>query len=104
MDFKMAGTETGITALQADVKLPGISLAIVTEAVERATAAKSKILAIMAKTISQPRADKQDVWPLVEKLTVDAHKRSRFIGAGGSNLKKITAETGAQVISMAVRR
>lgn len=100
MDFKLAGTKKGITALQADFKLPGIPLKIIMESVQQASDAKSHILDIMAQTINKPRKDKKDIWPLSEKLQVEAHKRPKFIGLGGSNLKKLTAETGVQVKKM----
>lgn len=97
MDFKLAGTKKGITALQADFKLPGLPLKIIMEAVQQASEAKSHILDIMAQTLNKPRGDKKDVWPVSEKLPVDAHKRAKFVGLGGSNLKRLTAETGVQV-------
>lgn len=101
MDFKLAGTKKGITALQADFKLPGLPLKIIMESVQQAFDAKSLILDIMAGTISKPRKDKHDVWPLSEKLNIELHKRAKFVGLGGSNLKKLTAETGVQVHLMA---
>lgn len=55
MDFKIAGTKKGITALQADVKIPGLPLKIVMEAIQRATDAKSKIIDIMNDCIAKPR-------------------------------------------------
>lgn len=55
MDFKMAGTKKGITAIQADIKIPGLPLKVVMEAIQRATEAKSKILDIMNNCISKPR-------------------------------------------------
>lgn len=97
MDFKMAGTRTGVTALQADIKLAGVPVQVVTDALRRATDAKSEILDIMERTISKARNDKKDIWPVSHKLNMDAHKRSKFIGVGGANLKRITAETGVQV-------
>lgn len=97
MDFKLAGTKKGITALQADFKLPGVPLKIVMESVLQASDAKSHILDIMAQTINKPRKDKKEIWPVSEKLQVEAHKRAKFIGLGGANLKKLTAETGVQV-------
>ncbi|XP_046652953.1 polyribonucleotide nucleotidyltransferase 1, mitochondrial-like [Daphnia pulicaria] len=100
MDFKLAGTKKGITALQADFKLPGVPLKIIMESVVQASDAKSHILDIMAQTIKQPRNDKKDIWPLSEKLEIEAHKRPKFVGIGGSNLKKLTAETGVQITSI----
>lgn len=97
MDFKLAGTKKGISALQADVKIPGLPLKVVMEAVQKATDAKSRILDLMNNCINKPRAEKKDNWPVSEKLEVEAHKRSRLLGIGGSNLKKLFAETGVQV-------
>lgn len=94
MDFKMAGTRKGITALQADVKIPGLPLRIVMEAIQRASEAKSKILDIMSDCIREPRNERKDNAPVTEKLDVPAHKRPKFVGYGGYNLKRITAETG----------
>ena len=97
MDFKLAGTKKGITALQADFKLPGVPLKIIMESVVQASDAKSHILDIMAQTIKQPRTDKKDIWPVSEKIQVEAHKRAKFVGMGGSNLKKLTTEAGVTV-------
>ena len=103
MDFKLAGTKKGITALQADFKLPGLPLHIIMEAVERGHVAKSYILDIMADTINKPRSDKKDIWPVCDEVVVQPQKRAKLIGVGGSNLKRITAETGVQVISIDFR-
>lgn len=97
MDFKLAGTKKGITALQSDFKLPGVPLRIIMESIEQANEAKSRIIDIMTETLSKPRDDKKDVWPVSEKLLIEAHKRAKFIGFAGANLKRLTAETGVQV-------
>ncbi|XP_066482179.1 polyribonucleotide nucleotidyltransferase 1, mitochondrial isoform X1 [Tiliqua scincoides] len=97
MDFKMAGTNKGITALQADIKLPGIPLKIVMEAIQQATVAKREILQIMNKAIAKPRASRKENGPLVETVQVPLSKRARFVGPGGYNLKKLQAETGVTV-------
>ncbi|XP_031327383.1 polyribonucleotide nucleotidyltransferase 1, mitochondrial isoform X1 [Photinus pyralis] len=97
MDFKLAGTKKGITALQADIKLPGLPLKIIMEAVVKATEAKSKILDIMQHCMSKPRIVKKENWPVVDKLEVEPHKRSRLFGIGGINLKKILYKTGAHI-------
>ena len=97
MDFKIAGTKKGITALQADIKIPGLPLKIVMEAIQKATDAKHKIFQIMHECIDKPRTIKKDNWPVSEKLEVEPHKRSKLIGMGGMNLKKLFAETGVQV-------
>uniref|UniRef100_A0A224Z6D3 polyribonucleotide nucleotidyltransferase n=1 Tax=Rhipicephalus zambeziensis TaxID=60191 RepID=A0A224Z6D3_9ACAR len=97
MDFKMAGTKKGITALQADIKIPGLPLKVVMEAIQQATEGKSEILKIMNDVISKPRTQKKDNWPVSERLEVPVHQRARFVGLGGHNLKKLTAETGVQL-------
>lgn len=98
MDFKIAGTKKGITALQADIKLPGIPLKIVMEAITAGVEAKSKIIGIMNREINQPRLKKEN-WPVSEALDIPAHQRGKFVGAGGINLRRLMAETGAQVSS-----
>ncbi|XP_021946408.1 polyribonucleotide nucleotidyltransferase 1, mitochondrial [Folsomia candida] len=97
MDFKLAGTRKGITALQADLKIPGLPLKVVMEAVLQGTDAKNEILEIMKQTIAAPRTIKKDNMPLVEQIEVPTHKRAKFIGSGGRNVKKLTSETGVQV-------
>ena len=96
MDFKIAGTKKGITALQADIKVPGISLKIVMEALQRSADAKSDILSIMNDTLGRPRGVKDNI-PVLEKLTIPPHKRSKVMGTGGMNIRKIQAEAGVQV-------
>lgn len=97
MDFKLAGTKKGITALQADIKIPGLPLKLVMEAVQVATDAKSKIIDIMNSAIDRPRKPHKSNWPVCEKLDVPVHKRGKLIGPGGLNLRKIMVETGAQI-------
>ncbi|KAM9053187.1 polyribonucleotide nucleotidyltransferase 1, mitochondrial isoform 2-T2 [Megaptera novaeangliae] len=97
MDFKIAGTTKGITALQADIKLPGIPIKIVMEAIQQASAAKKEILQIMNKTISKPRASRKENGPVVETVQVPLSKRAKFIGPGGYHLKKLQAETGVTI-------
>lgn len=97
MDFKLAGTKKGITALQADIKIPGLPLKVVMEAVQQATDAKSSIIDIMNSCISQTRTDRKNNWPVCQKLEIEPHKRHKLLGVGGVNLKKLFAETGVQV-------
>ena len=99
MDFKVAGTRNGITALQADIKLPGIPLHIVETALTKGHKAINSILDIMESSReegNEPRLHKEN-WPVKETVSVPAHKRGRFIGPGGSNMKRILAETGVQI-------
>ncbi|KAK8752366.1 hypothetical protein OTU49_005074 [Cherax quadricarinatus] len=97
MDFKLAGTSKGITALQADVKVPGIPLKVVMEAIQRATDGKATILTIMRDTIAQPREQKKETMPSLEKIDVPAHKRSRVMGPGGMHIRRVQSETGVQL-------
>ncbi|XP_054584145.1 polyribonucleotide nucleotidyltransferase 1, mitochondrial isoform X2 [Eptesicus fuscus] len=97
MDFKIAGTNKGITALQADIKLPGIPLKIVMEAIQQASVAKKEILQIMNKVISKPRASRKENGPVIETVQVPLSKRAIFVGPGGYNLKKLQAETGVTI-------
>ncbi|XP_075983169.1 polyribonucleotide nucleotidyltransferase 1 [Anticarsia gemmatalis] len=97
MDFKVAGTKKGITALQADVKVPGLPLKVVMESIQKACDAKCKIIDIMNQCIDKPRQGHKENMPVIEELEVEAHKRSKLLGHGGSNLKKLYVETGVQV-------
>lgn len=97
MDFKLAGTRKGITALQADVKVPGIPLKVVMEAIQQGTEAKGTVLAIMSETLAQPREQNKEAMPALEKIIVPPNKRSRVMGPGGINIRKLQSETGVQV-------
>ncbi|GLH01525.1 hypothetical protein R5R35_006657 [Gryllus longicercus] len=97
MDFKMAGTKKGITALQADIKIPGLPLKVVMESLLKATEAKSRIIDIMSQTLSKHRSIKKENWPVTEKLEIPPHKRAKFLGLGGGNLKKLMFETGVHI-------
>lgn len=95
MDFKIAGTRKGFTSLQLDCKLSeGLPFATALEAITKAGKAKAEILRIMNNKINQPRQRKKDNWPVTETIEIPIHKRSRFMGFGGSNLKKLTADIG----------
>ncbi|XP_059215709.1 polyribonucleotide nucleotidyltransferase 1, mitochondrial [Centropristis striata] len=97
MDFKLAGTNKGITALQADVKIPGLPLKVVMEAIQQATVAKREILGIMNNCIAKPRERRKENGPVVENVRVPVSKRTRFVGPGGYNLRKLQAETGVTI-------
>ena len=94
MDFKLAGTRTGITALQLDVKIAGLPQKIVMEAILKGSDGRNKVLNIMNDCMDSPRTMRKDNAPVVEKLEIPVHKRAKFIGFGGYNLKKLTSETG----------
>ncbi|CAJ1067069.1 LOW QUALITY PROTEIN: polyribonucleotide nucleotidyltransferase 1%2C mitochondrial [Xyrichtys novacula] len=97
MDFKLAGTNKGITALQADVKIPGLPLRLVMEAIQQGTVAKREILGIMNKCLQKPRETQKENGPVVENVRVPASKRARFVGPGGYNLRKLQAQTGVTI-------
>lgn len=97
MDFKMAGSSKGITALQADIKIPGLPLKIVMEAIQQATVAKREILGIMNKVISKPRSSRKENGPLVENVKVPLSRRALFVGPGGFNLRRLQAQTGVTI-------
>ncbi|XP_026080492.1 polyribonucleotide nucleotidyltransferase 1, mitochondrial isoform X1 [Carassius auratus] len=97
MDFKMAGSSKGITALQADVKVQGLPLKIVMEAIQQATVAKREILGIMNKVISKARSSRKENGPLVENIKVPLSRRALFVGPGGFNLRRLQAQTGVTI-------
>ncbi|XP_061826627.1 polyribonucleotide nucleotidyltransferase 1, mitochondrial [Nerophis lumbriciformis] len=100
MDFKLAGTNKGITALQADVKIPGLPLRVVMEAIQQGTVAKREMLGIMNKCIAKPRAARKENGPVIEKVHVPVSRRARFVGPGGYNLRRLQAQTGVTISQM----
>jgi polyribonucleotide nucleotidyltransferase len=97
MDFKLCGTAKGVTGYQLDLKLPGISLKILSEAIERAKEARSKILEIMRGAIDKPRAELSKYAPRIETIKINPEKIGALIGPGGKTIKGIVAETGAEI-------
>ncbi len=97
MDFKLCGTDKGVTGYQLDLKLPGISLKILTEAIQRAKEARSKILEIMRAAIDKPRSELSKYAPRIETVKINPEKIGALIGPGGKTIKGIVAETGAEI-------
>ncbi len=97
MDFKVAGSEDGITAFQMDIKIPGISIEIMKTALQQALEGRKHILSIMNETISQPNADVSDFAPKVLSLKVDVDKIGLLIGPGGKNIKAMSEKSGAKI-------
>jgi len=93
MDFKVAGTSEGITALQFDIKLKGISLEIIKEALDQARQARLKILEVMGQTISSSRPEINRYAPRMHKLMIDPDKIGAVIGSGGKTIRSIIEET-----------
>jgi len=97
MDFKLCGTATGVTGYQLDLKLPGISHQIMSEAIMRAKEARMKILDIMRGAIDKPRAELSQYAPRIETIKINPEKIGALIGPGGKTIKGIVAETGAEI-------
>ncbi len=97
MDFKLCGTSKGVTGYQLDLKLPGISLKILSEAIQRAKEARTKILEIMRSSLDQPRAELSKYAPRIETIKINPEKIGALIGPGGKTIKGIVAETGAEI-------
>ena len=97
MDFKLCGTDKGVTGYQLDLKLPGISLKILSEAIQRAKEARSKILEIMRGALDKPRPELSKYAPRIETIKINPEKIGALIGPGGKTIKGIVAETGAEI-------
>ncbi|MBD3948530.1 polyribonucleotide nucleotidyltransferase [Tuanshanicoccus lijuaniae] len=97
MDFKVAGTKDGITALQMDIKIQGITEAILVEALEQAQKARIEILAELTSTIAEPRAELSPYAPKIELITIDPEKIKVVIGRGGETINSIIDATGVKI-------
>ncbi len=97
MDFKVTGTTEGITALQMDIKISGITTEIMTEALEQARIARLHILNIMLETIDKPREEIKDHAPRIEIIKVPVDKIGAVIGKGGETIRNLQEETGTRI-------
>jgi polyribonucleotide nucleotidyltransferase len=97
MDFKLCGTRDGVTGFQLDLKLPGIPLKIMTEAIFLAREARMKVLDAMAIAIVGPRKELSQYAPRIETVRIHPDKIGLLIGPGGKTIKGIVAETGAEI-------
>jgi polyribonucleotide nucleotidyltransferase len=97
MDFKVAGTDSGITALQMDMKITGLSMEIIAKAIEQAKPARMHILDKMLATINQPRQELSPYAPRLLTIKIDQDLIGMIIGPGGKTIKGITEETGAKI-------
>ena len=97
MDFKVTGTEDGITACQMDIKVDGLRYEILEQALEQARLGRLHILGKMAKTITEPRADYKDNVPRIEKMMVDKEFIGAIIGPGGKVIQEMQKETGTVI-------
>lgn len=100
MDFKVAGTKNGVTAIQLDVKVEGVPLKVLAEALTQAKKARLEILDVMAQAIASPRKELSPRAPKIVTLTVPVDMIGLVIGPGGKNIKKIEEETGVSGISI----
>ncbi|MGX7074814.1 polyribonucleotide nucleotidyltransferase [Globicatella sanguinis] len=97
MDFKVAGTAKGITALQMDIKIQGITEAILTEALEQAKKARAEILDELISTLAEPRKELSPYAPKIELITIDPDKIKVVIGRGGETINGIIDATGVKI-------
>src|SRR6516162_5726570 len=97
MDFKLCGTREGITGFQLDLKLPGVPLKIMAEAIRQAHEARMKVLDVMADAITAPRKELSQYAPRIETVKIHPDKIGLLIGPGGKTIKGIVAETGAEI-------
>ncbi len=97
MDFKVTGTSKGITAIQMDMKVHGLPVDILKEALTKAKTGRAFILAHMLETLAGPREKLSQYAPRIEKIKISPDKIGAVIGKGGEMIKKITAETGAMI-------
>ncbi len=97
MDFKVAGTKSGITAVQMDLKIDGISLELMKKSLLQAREARMVILGKMGEALSSPRQELSAYAPRIEVIKVSTEKIGELIGPGGKTIKKIIAATGATV-------
>jgi polyribonucleotide nucleotidyltransferase len=97
MDFKLCGTKDGVTGFQLDLKLGGIPLSLMNEAIDQAKVTRTKILAFMDTVINTPRTEMSEFAPRIETIQINPEKIGLVIGPGGKNIKSIVAETGAEI-------
>jgi polyribonucleotide nucleotidyltransferase len=97
MDFKVAGTRTGITALQMDIKVGGVSVALMRQALEQARKARLEILDIMDRTLTEHRGTMSQYAPRLFQLTIPTDKIRDLIGPGGKKIRSIIEATGVKI-------
>jgi polyribonucleotide nucleotidyltransferase len=97
MDFKLCGTREGVTGFQLDLKLGGIPLSLMNEAIDQAKMTRGQILDFMQTVINAPRTEMSQYAPRIETIQINPEKIGLVIGPGGKNIKSIVAETGAEI-------
>jgi polyribonucleotide nucleotidyltransferase len=97
MDFKVAGTRKGVTSIQMDIKVDGLTVEILTEALERARKGRIRILDIMDQTLAEPRSDLSQYAPRIISIQVNPEKIGEIIGPKGKTIRAIQDESGATI-------
>jgi len=97
MDFKLCGTDVGVTGFQLDLKLPGIPLKLMEEAIYRTRDARFQVLEVMNAALDAPRTELSPYAPRIETIRISPDKIGLIIGPGGKTIKGIVAETGAEI-------
>lgn len=97
MDFKVAGTQNGITAIQLDVKVEGVSVKILSEAIEQSKITRDKILATITEAIAEPRKDISPFAPKIVVMQINPSKIGLVIGSGGKTINEIKDKTGSEI-------
>jgi polyribonucleotide nucleotidyltransferase len=97
MDFKVAGTENGVNALQMDIKITGVTLEIMKTALAQAKEGRMHILGKMAEAVKEPKKELSKYAPRIVTIQIDTEKIRNLIGPGGKTIRKITEETGVQI-------
>jgi polyribonucleotide nucleotidyltransferase len=97
MDFKVAGTEKGVTSLQMDIKIAGITEEIMRQALEQANAGRMHILGEMGKALNSARTELGEHAPRIETIKIPVDKIREVIGSGGSVIREIVAQSGAKI-------
>jgi polyribonucleotide nucleotidyltransferase len=97
MDFKVTGTKDGVTAVQMDNKIGGLSMEIVKVAFEKCKEARLKVLEVMEKAISEPKGSVSEYAPKVARAEIPVEKIGELIGPGGKNIRELTERTGAEI-------
>jgi polyribonucleotide nucleotidyltransferase len=97
MDFKVAGSREGITALQMDIKVSGLSRAILEQALEQARRGRLQLLDVMDRAIAEPRAEISQYAPRIFQIKIDIDQIRNVIGPGGKTIRSIVDSTGAKI-------
>jgi polyribonucleotide nucleotidyltransferase len=97
MDFKVAGTADGITALQMDIKVKGITMEIISKALQQAQAGRMFIMDRMLEALAEPRLDLSDFAPRIQTIKINPEKIGAVIGPGGKTIRKIQEDSGAKI-------